>query len=345
MRTFLTAGTAMVALTLGVGAPAFACGALIGPNGAVQLGKTTTLAAYHDGVEHYITSFEFAGGEGEFGSIVPLPGVPTLVEKGGDWTLQRLVREVTPVQRSDFAAAPAAAEADAVVLQQVQIDALEITILEGGGRAVGDWARENGFILSPDVPEALDFYAERSPIFMAAKFDADAARDRGQQIGDGTPIHLTIPTDRPWVPLRILGVGLAPTDIVEADVFLLTDARPNLLPGNVDGVTLARSEAANDSLISDLRSDAGMEWVPDQMWLSYLELNIPASALTFDLAIDPTGTAVPSAVDAGLGNVPTAIARALTVAAHQPGWLPAMIAALIALALLGAAATTPRSDQ
>ncbi|HSH22736.1 MAG TPA: hypothetical protein VK975_01590 [Acidimicrobiales bacterium] len=30
---------------------------------------------------------------GENGSIVPLPDVPTAVERGGDWTLQRLARE------------------------------------------------------------------------------------------------------------------------------------------------------------------------------------------------------------------------------------------------------------
>ena len=39
-----------------------ACGGLIGPNGAVNLLRTTTLAGYHDGVEHYVTSFQFAGG-------------------------------------------------------------------------------------------------------------------------------------------------------------------------------------------------------------------------------------------------------------------------------------------
>ena len=42
-----------------------ACAGLIGSNGAVNLGRTTTLAGYHGGVEHYVTSFEFAGGGGE----------------------------------------------------------------------------------------------------------------------------------------------------------------------------------------------------------------------------------------------------------------------------------------
>ena len=93
-------------------------------------------------------------------------------------------------------------------------------------RDVGDVIRR----LPPDAPEVLDFYADRSPIFMAAAFDADAAAARGQAVGDGTPVHLTIPTDNPWVPLRILALGRKDAEIVQADVYLLTDRRPETLP-------------------------------------------------------------------------------------------------------------------
>ena len=104
MRSITRAGRRSIALAAGLllvaisAAPALACGGLIGPNGAVNLLRTTTLAGYHDGVEHYVTAFEFAGGGGAFGSLTPLPGVPTSVEKGGDWTLQRLLRETDPVR-------------------------------------------------------------------------------------------------------------------------------------------------------------------------------------------------------------------------------------------------------
>ena len=96
MRRF-TIACAVSAVFIGLAAgPALACGGLIGRNGSVNLVRTTTLAGYHDGVEHYLTAFKFAGAGGEFGSIIPLPGVPSNVERGGDWTLQRLVREVSP---------------------------------------------------------------------------------------------------------------------------------------------------------------------------------------------------------------------------------------------------------
>jgi hypothetical protein len=181
-------------------APVLACGGHIGPNGAVNLLRTTTFAGYHDGEEHYVTAFQFAGGGGAFGSITPLPGVPSSVVKGGDWTLQRLIRETNPPVPAAFAADRlAAASEGAVELMNVQIDALDITVLKGGSADIGAWAKAHGFRLPPDAPEVLDFYARRSQIFLAAAFDADAAAARGQQVGDGTPVHITIPTDNPWV--------------------------------------------------------------------------------------------------------------------------------------------------
>src|SRR5207253_7339347 len=82
------------------------CAGLIGSNGAVNLGRTTTLAAYHDGVEHYVTAFQFLGGGGQFGTLIPLPGVPSKVERGGAWTLQRLALETDRARpRVAFAAA------------------------------------------------------------------------------------------------------------------------------------------------------------------------------------------------------------------------------------------------
>src|SRR5262245_43988224 len=95
-RALTIAGLLAGGLVLTSAAPAGACGGLVGENGTIQLTKTSTLAAYHDGVERYVTSFEFTGEGEEVGSIIPLPDVPTDVERGGDWTLQRLAQEVAP---------------------------------------------------------------------------------------------------------------------------------------------------------------------------------------------------------------------------------------------------------
>jgi hypothetical protein len=307
------------------GGPAWACGGLVNANGSVTLVRTTTLAAYHLGVEHYVTSFQFAGVGGEFGSIVPLPGVPSKVVRAGDWTLQRLVQETQPVLR--FAALASPAAADAKVLLETQIDALDVTVLKGGGTAVGNWAREHGFLLPPDAPEVLDFYANRSPIFMAVRFNGDRAKEEGISQGEGTPVHVVIPTTNPWVPLRILGLG-APADApIEADVFLLTDREPALLPAPVEaggssspligvapegsprpGLVLERSEPASGSLLSDLRSDKGMQWLPASgMWLTYMRVDANAGALKYDLAVDATGAGRPSPVAAGLSPWDTSV--------------------------------------
>ncbi|MEO5839420.1 MAG: DUF2330 domain-containing protein [Acidimicrobiales bacterium] len=297
---------AVAAVTAGVAVfagPAGACGGLVGENGTIQLVRTSTLAAYHDGVERYVTSFEFVGEGAEVGSIIPLPDVPTSVERGGDWTLQRLAREVAPPRReflADAAGTPTS-QASAKVILETKIDALDITILEGGAEAVGQWALEHKFFLTPDAPEVLEFYAARSQIFMAARFDATRAKALGQRSGDGTPIMLTIPTDQPWVPLRILSLGLPKTQSVDADVFLLTDDKPILLAGG-SGLELRRSEVANASLLDDLRSDKGMEWIPQSMWFTYLQVGAKAGDLNYDLAVSTKKAIAPARVDTGIAR-------------------------------------------
>jgi len=283
--------------------PADACAGLIGSNGAVNLGRTTTLAAFHDGVEHYVTAFEFQGGGGQFGSLIPLPGVPTNVERGGDWTLQRLQREVPGnigVGGGAGGGVGGPASGGVTVLQEVRIDALDLTVLSGGGPDVAVWAEEHGFRLSPDAPEVLDFYANRSPIFLAAVFDSTAAAERGQVFGDGTPVHITMPTDNPWVPLRILGLGKQAEEFIFADVFLLTDRGPEFLPAVGNGLSLAYYGEATDLLLDDLRSDAGMGWIPESAWLTKLQVLSPAADLRYDLAVDASGEGKPSLMRAGL---------------------------------------------
>jgi len=339
MRRVLALLLVSVTTVIAGAAPALACGGLIGANGAVNLLKTTTFAGYFEGIEHYVTSFEFVGGGAKFGSIVPLPGIPSDVTRGGKWTLQRLVEEVRPPVLRDVAfssaAGGAADSAKAQVVLETKVAALDITVVKGGGDAIGEWAKEEGFNLSPDSPEVLDFYAERSPVFMAVSFNAKRAAALGQGRGDGTAVHLTIPTHTPWVPLRILGLGKQSAETVEADVFLLTPERPRMLPvakaaGTNSGLILERSEPASDLLLEDLRSDRGMSWLPaERMWFSYLKVNTTAGELTYDLAIDPTGVGAPSPVAAGL------VPPFRTEGSDRAAWWPWALASVLALSLIG----------
>jgi len=131
---------------------------------------------------------------------------------------------------------------------------------------------------------------------------------------------VVIPTTNPWVPLRILGLGAPANAPIDADVFLLTDREPALLPAPVEargsssplvgvapegspkpGLVLERSEPASASLLSDLRSDKGMQWLPASgMWLTYMRVDANAGSLKYDLAVDATGAGRPSPVAAGL---------------------------------------------
>src|SRR5205823_13631437 len=156
-----------------VPAVAMACGGLVAPGHAEVLQKATTLAAWHDGLEHYVTGFQFAGSANGFGYIIPLPGVPTKIQKAGDWTLERLEREINPapVFAAEGDALLAAARAPVQVLQRTKVDALDITVVRGGGAAVAVWARQNGFDLTPDTPKVLGRYSSAGAVFALAKFN------------------------------------------------------------------------------------------------------------------------------------------------------------------------------
>ncbi len=228
-RRLFAASALTLALLLGGAGTALACGGLVAPGHAEVLQKATTLAAWHAGYEHYVTGFQFACSASNFGYIVPLPGVPSRIEKAGDWTLERLEREVNPVKSEAFAL-QAAATGDVQVLQRVTIDALDITVVRGGGPDVAAWAARNGFDLTPDVPTVLGGYASKGAVFALARFNRGSAAGRGLIEGQGTVIHFVIPTRAPWIPLRILALGKAPNEIVDADLFVLTDAAPSFAP-------------------------------------------------------------------------------------------------------------------
>ena len=288
-RRLLVASPFAVGLMLVLAAPALACGGLVAPGHAEVLQKATTLAAWHDGLEHYVTGFQFAGGADRFGYIVPLPGVPTKIQKGGNWTLERLEREINPIQIVALAASAPVAYDRVAVLQRVKIDALDIVVVRGGGPDVAAWAERNGFDLTPDTPRVLSAYSSQGAIFALARFDRAAAVEKGLIQGQGTVIQFTIPTKAPWIPLRILALGKQGSELVEADLFVLTDHRPWFAPGlsSMPGLQLRQQGWANDQLLTDLRSDRRMGWVPAKgMWLTAMTLHTTAAAIRSDLSID-----------------------------------------------------------
>jgi Uncharacterized protein conserved in bacteria (DUF2330) len=279
---------------------ALACGGLVAPDGDVHLSRATTLVAWHNGIEHYMTSFTYSGDASKLGWIVPLPAVPLKIEAGGAWTLQRLFNETHPQPVFHGAVATSGSASNVQVLQQVKVEALNITVLRGSGQAVLDWAAGNGFYLNDDTRAHLLAYANGSPIFMAAKYDTAAARARHQISGDGAPVLITMKTAHPWVPLEVLALD---GQEVQADIYFLTDMPLNTSDVNVKigqsavgsaipgatGFKVAFQEPMNPTLYQDLSSDRNMGWVPQNSWLTYLSLDAPDTTVTYDLGISPSG--------------------------------------------------------
>lgn len=308
----------------------FACGGLVAPNGAIRLSRATTLVAWHDGIEHYMTSFTYQGDVSNLGWIVPLPAVPLKIEEGGAWTLQRLSLETHPQPKFEALGAAAPTSNTAQVLQQVQVEALNITVIRGNGQEILNWATDNGFSLNDDLRSHLLSYAKGSPIFMAAKYDVARAKERRQIQGDGAPVLITMKTEHPWVPLEILALD---GQQVHADLYMLTDQAINTsdvgakvgqsavgtdIPG-ARGFTVSYQEKMTPELFHDLSTDRNMSWVRQDSWLTYLSLDAPDTAVTYDLGVSSSGVIHL----APFGTAPMAVVDG--VKSHDlPSWLPAL---------------------
>ena len=341
-RLLLAAVVPLAAVALQV-TPAFACGGLVAPDGDVHLDQATTFVAYHAGVEHYVTSFAFSGSVADVGWIVPLPAVPDNIEAAGKWTLQRLEREFNP--QPLFEGDALAAGAASPVVEQVQVEALDITVLKGSGQTVIDWCTHNGFELPTETKDHLLQYAHGSPVFMASRYDNAVAAERGMHSGDGVPLLITMRTPQLWVPLEVLAND---NDAVNADIFLLTDqqlqpadAKPLFfLPPfgfgastSVDGApgfTVASSEPLGGQLLTDLSSDRNMSWMPSQGWVTYLRLRASSETVTYDLGVGNDGLIRL----ATFGTSPARTAAARPAAQPSTAWAPGVIAsgALLAIA-------------
>ena len=205
--------------------------------------------------------------------------IPEKIEEGGGWTLQRLVRETHPLPQNLFpegdVRAPQAT-AGAQVLQQVRVQALDITVVKGSGDEIVQWGRDNGFFIDQETEGHLLGYAKGSPFFMAAKYDTAAARARGQLQGDGAPVLITMRIPHPWIPFEVLALDAQQT---QADLYLLTDTP--VYASDLDsasasprsarrvrraGLKVAFQEKMNAALYKDLSTDKNMGWVrPDEL--------------------------------------------------------------------------------
>ncbi len=314
--------------------PALACGGPLSPNDSIHLTTAQTLVGWHNGIEYYMTNFTYSGDASRFGWVLPLPAQPQKIEEGSMQVFSDLSSEAEhgSSNRGWFSSGYYAANSSsAQVLQKTTIHSLAISIIQGNGPQIVNWARGNGFSVNAETQAHLLMYARASSIFMAARYELPSThQSQAQNQGESTPILLTIRTPSLWIPVELLATDGGQTS---ANFYLLTDqplalsswqSKLGLSPGGEDvpgapGLTVRYREQLPDSLVQSMASETNMGWIWQHAWFTELDLFAPAAQVTYDIGVSPSGVihAAP------FGTPPQALIDH-GIAQELPGWVPAL---------------------
>lgn len=314
--------------------PALACGGPLSPNDSIHLTTAQTLVGWHNGIEYYMTNFAYSGEASQFGWVLPLPAQPQKIEEGSMPVFSDLNSEAAQgssnrgwFSSGTYATNPGGAQ----VLQRTIIHSLNISIIQGNGPQIVNWARENGFAVDAETQAHLLMYARASSIFMAARYELPSThQSQAQKQGESAAILLTMKTPSPWIPVELLATDGGQTS---AKFYLLTDqplvlsswqSKLGLSPTGEEvpgapGLTVRYREQLPDSLVQVMASESNMGWIWQHAWFTELDLFAPAAQVTYDIGVGPSGVIHAAA----FGTPPKAlIDHGLTQ--ELPGWIPAL---------------------
>jgi hypothetical protein len=199
-------------------APVLACMAIPmrpsnDPRVQMHLTEQRALIYQDKGEEHLVLSVKYEGATPQFAWVIPTETRPQIaVQKGAPFhELWRL----TEIRRPTHAMAPAAAaggigsldKAVQVVERKVE-GPYELIVLRGdNGSALYEWLSRNGFGLTTDSRQALDYYAQKGWYFACARLRPGGADNASIQkhLRDGTiaALHLHYKATRLSYPLRV----------------------------------------------------------------------------------------------------------------------------------------------
>jgi hypothetical protein len=322
----------LLALLVFLPLPVLACGGPLSPNDSVHLTTAQTLVGWHNGIEYYMTNFAYSGEASKFGWVLPLPAQPQKIEEGSMQIFSDLEAETLQgsSNRGRFSSGSYAANpGGAQVLQKTTIHSLTISIIQGNGSQIVNWARENGFTVDAETQAHLLMYARASSIFMAARYELPSTQ-QAQKQGESTPILLSMRTPSLWIPVELLATDGGQTS---ANFYLLTDrplalsswqSKLGLSPTGEDvpgapGLTVHYREQLPDTLVQTMASETNMGWIWQHAWFTELDLSAPAALVTYDIGISPSSVIH----SAAFGTPPkTLINHGLTQ--ELPAWIPAL---------------------
>lgn len=211
-------------------AAAYACGCFAPPNPSVpvvQAGERI-LFAYEDGKVIAHIQIQYAGGEGEFGWLVPVPSVPEF-DVSTDELFTQLIAQTQPrytlntvfpdacgtlnggfgrggVAFESDSGAPGADE-DSPLVVEGSVGPFDYAVLKADDeQEMLEWLDESGYIVPAglDDPRILGPYIYEGGYFLALKLRA------GESTGNIQPVKLVYESDYPMIPIILTSVAADP---------------------------------------------------------------------------------------------------------------------------------------
>lgn len=201
---------------------AAACGGFVpGSTGEITQNEQRIIFAV-DRAAGTVTMYEqiaYTGDAAEFAWIIPVPNDPVVDVLENDEPFRELANLTRP--RFTYPAAPRCPEDDdrsdgvgsstggapggVNVTQQGSVGPYDFAVVGGADPAeIGDWLRDNGYRITPELEQKLAIYTEMQMLFLALRLRNDAGS------GAITPIKFTVKASDPMVPIQLAATAAAP---------------------------------------------------------------------------------------------------------------------------------------
>ncbi|HEY4951966.1 MAG TPA: DUF2330 domain-containing protein [Verrucomicrobiae bacterium] len=144
------------------------------------------------------------------------------------------------------------------------------TITSHDPKALADWLRDNGFVVSENMQPVIESYVKDGWVFVATKVRRDHAN---LETTTPHPLSFTFKTDRPVYPMRLTGLD---SDPLKVDLYIFGSARATASHFKVERCTrpnishpLLQQWTASSTVVTKLTATLSRANMRNDVWINW----------------------------------------------------------------------------